>query len=103
MQNRFAVVGGGLTGLTAAIALAERGHRVTVHEQSRHLGGRAATTEERGYSLNLGPHALYREGVARRQFLRWGIPMAGHSPRLKSRAHLLLNAHRHHFPSPTLR
>jgi hypothetical protein len=103
MQNRFAVVGGGITGLTAAIALTERGHRVTVHEQSQHLGGRAATTQERGYALNLGPHALYRDGAARRQFLRWGIAVPGHSPRLKSRAHLVMNAELHDFPLSTMR
>ncbi len=103
MTNRFTVIGGGLTGLTAAISLAERGHRVTLHEQSRHLGGRATTNHERGYSLNLGPHALYRDGAAHRQFQRWGIPVPGRSPRLKSRAHLVMNAELYQFPLSTAR
>ena len=98
MTKRFTVVGGGLSGLTAAIALAERGHRVTLHEQSRHLGGRAASNHEQGYSLNLGPHALYRDGAAHRQFQRWGIPVPGRIPRLKSRAHLVMNAKLYQFP-----
>jgi len=98
MTKRFTVVGGGLTGLTAAIALAERGHRVTLHEQSRHLGGRAATNQDQGYSLNLGPHALYRHGAAHRQLQRWGIPVPGRTPSLKSHAHLVMNAQLFQFP-----
>jgi hypothetical protein len=98
MTKRFTVVGGGISGLTAALALAERGHRVTLHEQSRHLGGRASTNQDQGYSLNLGPHALYRHGAAHRQFQRWGIPVPGRSPRLKSRAHLVMNAQLFQFP-----
>ncbi|HSO64790.1 MAG TPA: FAD-dependent oxidoreductase, partial [Ornithinibacter sp.] len=34
------VVGGGIAGLTAALALAERGVRVTVLEREERLGGR---------------------------------------------------------------
>ncbi len=33
------VVGGGAAGMSAAIAAAERGHRVTLHESNDHLGG----------------------------------------------------------------
>ena len=42
-MDRVAVVGGGLAGLAAATALAERGFRVTVLESRPRLGGRAGS------------------------------------------------------------
>jgi protoporphyrinogen oxidase len=77
----FVVIGGGIAGLTAANALVDSGAKVTVLEQSRELGGRARTRQEGDYSLNLGPHALYRDGVAEHTFTNWGIPFSGGNPR----------------------
>ncbi|WP_017598495.1 phytoene desaturase family protein [Nocardiopsis lucentensis] len=56
------VVGGGLAGLTAAIAGAERGANVTLWESHERLGGRARSTEP-PYVVNDGPHALYSDGA----------------------------------------
>src|SRR5688572_16181314 len=39
--ERFGIVGGGLLGMTLALRLAERGHRVSLIEASDHLGGLA--------------------------------------------------------------
>lgn len=61
-----AVIGGGLTGLTAAIYLARAGKSVIVFEKSRQVGGLAQTTNENGVLFNLGPHALYEGGAALR-------------------------------------
>jgi len=55
------VIGGGLAGLTAAIAAAEAGAEVTVYEAHHTLGGRARTAEG-PYRTNDGPHALYSRG-----------------------------------------
>ncbi len=60
------VVGGGLAGLTASILLAQRGRSVCLVERSAQLGGRAVTQRNNGYSLNLGPHALFLGGDAER-------------------------------------
>jgi phytoene dehydrogenase-like protein len=76
----FVVIGGGLAGLTAANALAGPGTNVTLLEQSRNLGGRARTSQQGGHALNLGPHALYRGGIAARTFLNWEIPFSGGDP-----------------------
>ncbi|WP_369037731.1 NAD(P)-binding protein [Streptomyces adonidis] len=55
------VIGGGLAGLTAAIAAAEAGAKVTVYEAHHTLGGRGRTAEG-PYRTNDGPHALYSGG-----------------------------------------
>ncbi|MET9441518.1 NAD(P)-binding protein [Streptomyces sp. NPDC006610] len=60
-MHRITVVGGGFAGLTAAIAAAEAGARVTVHEAHHTLGGRARTADA-PYRTNEGPHALYNGG-----------------------------------------
>ncbi len=74
------VVGGGLGGLAVAVLLARGGRKVTLLEKSKHLGGRAHTTEVEGYHFNLGPHALYLGGAAARVLGRLGVPMPGRSP-----------------------
>ncbi|MBI4515388.1 MAG: NAD(P)/FAD-dependent oxidoreductase [Deltaproteobacteria bacterium] len=74
------VVGGGLAGLTAAAYLARAGRAVTVFERSNALGGRAATHVKDQFSLNLGPHALYRGGAGIRILRELGVPFDGGSP-----------------------
>ncbi|HTB11331.1 MAG TPA: FAD-dependent oxidoreductase [Bryobacteraceae bacterium] len=87
-MESYIIVGGGLAGLTAANALAQPGRKVTLLEQSEHLGGRAITQQEAGFFLNLGPHALYRGGPATRTFEEWNIPFEGHLP-AQDRTHLV--------------
>lgn len=53
------VVGGGPAGLTAALAVARRGHSVTVLESSDRLGGMAASIEVAGQRVDLGSHRLH--------------------------------------------
>ncbi|MCI3241364.1 FAD-dependent oxidoreductase [Streptomyces spinosisporus] len=60
-MHRITVIGGGFAGLTAAVAAAEAGAKVTVHEAHHTLGGRARTAEG-PYRTNDGPHALYSGG-----------------------------------------
>ncbi|MEU9576347.1 FAD-dependent oxidoreductase [Streptomyces chilikensis] len=57
MPRTVTVVGGGLAGLTAAIAAAERGADVTLYEAHHDLGGRARTAAA-PYRTNEGPHAF---------------------------------------------
>jgi phytoene dehydrogenase-like protein len=60
-MSRITVVGGGLAGLTAAIACAEGGAKVRLLEAHSALGGRARSGDG-PYKANLGPHALYKDG-----------------------------------------
>jgi phytoene dehydrogenase-like protein len=61
-MSQITVVGGGLAGLTAAIACAEGGAKVRLLEAHEQLGGRARSADG-PYKANLGPHALYSDGA----------------------------------------
>jgi squalene-associated FAD-dependent desaturase len=68
---RVAVVGGGWSGIAAALALADAGCAVTLFEAAPQLGGRARRVEielgDRRYPLDNGQHLLigaYRETLA---------------------------------------
>lgn len=60
MTAPIAVIGGGLTGLAAAITLAERGAPCTLFEAAPRLGGRTGSWYHRptGMLLDHGPHLL---------------------------------------------
>jgi phytoene dehydrogenase-like protein len=60
-MRRVTIVGGGLAGLVAAIASAEAGARVYLHEAHRALGGRARSSSP-PYIAQDGPHVLYDDG-----------------------------------------
>jgi phytoene dehydrogenase-like protein len=76
------VIGGGLAGLTAAATLARAGRPVTVLEAAEHLGGRARSRQRDGFSLNLGPHALYRAGGGMATLRSLGVRPRGRMPRI---------------------
>lgn len=56
--RNIAIVGGGWAGCAAAVELAGNGHRVTLFEASRSLGGRARGVEFDGKQLDNGQHIL---------------------------------------------
>jgi protoporphyrinogen/coproporphyrinogen III oxidase len=53
-----AVIGAGLTGLTTAYRLKQRGNRVVVYEASDRAGGSIKTVRRDGYLAELGPSSL---------------------------------------------
>ena len=57
--SQITVVGGGIGGLTAAIACAEDGADVRLLEAHESLGGRGRSSEG-PYKANLGPHVFYK-------------------------------------------
>ena len=59
--STITIVGGGLAGLTAAIACAEGGGRVRLLEAHEDLGGRARSNAG-PYKANLGPHGINKDG-----------------------------------------
>lgn len=56
--KRIAVIGAGWAGCAAAVELADQGHRVTLLEASRTLGGRARGVDMHEKSLDNGQHIL---------------------------------------------
>ena len=53
-----AVIGAGLTGLTAAYCLKRLGARVAVYESGDHIGGVVKSVRQDGYLAELGPSSM---------------------------------------------
>jgi phytoene dehydrogenase-like protein len=60
-MSTVTIIGGGIAGLCAAIAAAEEGADVDLHERQERLGGRAGTIPG-PFHANFGPHVLYDDG-----------------------------------------
>jgi oxygen-dependent protoporphyrinogen oxidase len=56
--KKIAVVGGGLTGLTAAWQLHRAGHRVVVFEKAPRVGGMMRSFAQDGWLVESGPNSL---------------------------------------------
>lgn len=60
MKRDVVIIGGGVAGLATGALLAKQGKSVAVLERGNQPGGRAYTYAEKGFTLNYGPHAVYR-------------------------------------------
>jgi phytoene desaturase len=67
-EERVAIVGGGLGGLSAAIHLRLAGHDVTIFEANERVGGRANLIEREGFRFDTGPSLLNYPWVFERLF-----------------------------------
>jgi protoporphyrinogen oxidase len=67
-----AILGAGLTGLSAALAIERRGGECRVYEQAAGVGGHASTLEEEGYRFDRTGHLLHlRSEALRSDVLEW--------------------------------
>lgn len=57
-SKTIAVIGAGWAGCAAAVELSRAGHKITLYESSRTLGGRARSIELQGQVLDNGQHIL---------------------------------------------
>ncbi|CAN5736763.1 protoporphyrinogen oxidase [soil metagenome] len=60
MSKRIAVIGGGISGLTTAFLLKQKGLDVTLFEASPEVGGNIRSEAKDGYLLEHGPNSLLR-------------------------------------------
>lgn len=71
-ETPVAILGAGLTGLSAAWTLGERGANYRVFEKLDRVGGHAVTVEENGYRFDRTGHLLHlRQPSFRERVLRW--------------------------------
>jgi squalene-associated FAD-dependent desaturase len=79
MNQRVAVIGGGLAGITAAIALAEQGAEVTLAEARPRLGGATCSFNRDGLIVDTGQHIYLGCCTAYRGLLD-KLGMTAHAP-----------------------
>ena len=79
MTRKVAVIGGGLAGITAAIALAESGADVTLLEARPRLGGATCSFSRDGLIVDTGQHVFLGCCTAYRGLLA-RLGMTGHAP-----------------------
>lgn len=93
LSRGVVVVGGGLAGITAALACADAGHDVTVLESRRHLGGLTHSFRRGEIEVDNGQHVflrcctayqalLRRLGVSGKAFLQAKLAIPVRSPKL---------------------
>ena len=80
MKCDVIVIGGGVTGLATGALLAKAGRKVAVLEKGNQPGGRAYCYEDKGFTLNYGPHATYlpQTGQLADVLKRLGRPQIDH-------------------------
>jgi diapolycopene oxygenase len=83
MQRSVVVIGAGLGGVSAAIALAEEGYRVTICEKNSHIGGKLNVLQKDGFSFDLGPSILTMPHIFAALFERAGRRMEDYVPALQ--------------------
>jgi squalene-associated FAD-dependent desaturase len=76
---RVVVIGGGLAGITAAVALAKTSHEVTLLEAKPRLGGATVSFNRDGLVIDTGQHVFLRCCTAYRGLLD-RLGMAAHAP-----------------------
>lgn len=72
MQKTVAVIGGGISGLSAACYLARDGHSVEIYEKNDTIGGRCRTYTEDGFVFDMGPSWYWMPDIFERFYNDFG-------------------------------
>ena len=58
MKQTIAIIGAGVAGLTAALALEEKGYQTTIYDRNTFVGGRVTSEKVEGHTLDIGFQVL---------------------------------------------
>ena len=80
MQKTIAIIGAGVSGLSAGAALAKRGYKVKVFEANSFVGGCCSTVTMDGYTFNNGAMAVIMPSMLEFVFRKLGVERASVLP-----------------------
>ena len=60
-RKNIVIFGAGISGLSTAVFLLKRGHKVTVLEKESHVGGMCSSYKYKGFTIDYGPHKIYSQ------------------------------------------
>ncbi len=72
MKKSISIIGSGFSSLSAACYLANAGYEVNVYEKNAHLGGRARSFEQEGFTFDMGPSWYWMPDIFERFFADFG-------------------------------
>lgn len=72
MKLNIAIIGSGFSALSAACYLAKEGHKVTIFEKNKTIGGRARQLQKNGFTFDIGPTWYWMPDVFERFFADFG-------------------------------
>lgn len=72
MKKNISIIGSGFSSLAAACYMAREGYQVNVYEKNAHLGGRARSFSEQGFTFDMGPTWYWMPDVFERFFSDFG-------------------------------
>ncbi len=72
MSHSISIIGSGFSGLAAAVTLAQQGHKVTVFEKNKDLGGRARKFHVEGFTFDMGPSWYWMPEVFEEFYQKFG-------------------------------
>ncbi len=70
ISSKVAVIGAGISGLSAAYWLKKDGYDVTIFEKADHIGGSIFTYKENGFLLDLGPNSTLETSDVLRSLIK---------------------------------
>jgi phytoene desaturase len=72
MNKKIAIIGSGISSLSAACYLAKDGFDVTVYEKNKHAGGRIDVLKDEGFTFDMGPSWYWMPEVFDRFYKSFG-------------------------------